>query len=407
MKNKIAIIGAAGNMGSNIARNLAQAGHSLFLVDHHPEKLAALVQEIKTSASSEVSIVSSPEEASQQADIIIPAVGYAEQPAVAHQIKPYVSDKIVVSLVNPLNRTYDGLLTNPITSAAEELAQLLPNVHVVKAFNTVLAADFQHTVLDGKTIDCFVAGDDEPSVNTITDLVHDAGFNVLVAGPLATSRTLENMTVMLIGLSQRYQYDWVAGWKVLHRAARQVAVLLLMLFSLGFIACTDNESPEPDYTSQEVDSLRALIAEITAQQEAIAQNLETFDTLDFEVFTNQQWSRVHESHSQDVIVHWPDGRVTEGIDTHIEDMAALFVHAPDSRILQHPIRFGSGNYTAVTGIFEGTFTEPLPIGNGEFIEPTGKSFKVPMATIGLWRDGTMYEEFLYWDNQLYAQQIGL
>ena len=85
----------------------------------------------------------------------------------------------------------------------------------------------------------------------------------------------------------------------------------------------------------------------------------------------------------------------------------MFVYAPDTRIKQHPIRFGSGNYTAVTGIMEGTFTKPMPIGNGQFIQPTGKSFKLPMATIGIWKEGVMIEEYLYWDNQTYMNQLGL
>jgi len=84
------------------------------------------------------------------------------------------------------------------------------------------------------------------------------------------------------------------------------------------------------------------------------------------------------------------------------------VYAPDTRIKEHPIRFGSGNMTAVTGVFEGTFTQPMPIGNGKFIQPTGKVFKIPMATIGIWGpDGTMTEEHLFWDNQTYMNQIGL
>lgn len=406
MKKTIAIIGAAGNMGSNLARNLAQAGYPLHLVDHHPEKVADLVSELELHTT--IKVFESPQEASQHADIIVPAVGYGQQVEVAQQISAFVKGKTVISMANPLNASYDGLVTEPTTSAGEELAGLLPDAHVVKAFNTTLAADFQHTTLEGKKVDCFVAGDNEAAVNEVSELVRDAGFNPLVAGKMQVSRTLENMTLLLIGLSQRYNFNWVAGWKVLSNVTNKATVLLLIILSLSFAACTDDEgNPEPEYTSEEVDSLRNLIAIITAEQTAIEQNLATFDTLDFVVFTGQQWSRLHESHSENVIVHWPDARITEGIDTHIADLAALFVHAPDSRILQHPIRFGSGNYTAVTGIFEGTFTEPLPIGDGKFIQPTGKAFKVPMATIGLWKDGVMYEEFLFWDNQLYAQQLGL
>jgi hypothetical protein len=49
----------------------------------------------------------------------------------------------------------------------------------------------------------------------------------------------------------------------------------------------------------------------------------TFDTLDFDVFTNQKWDRLHESHSTDVIVHWPDGHQTKGIEKHIEDQIGV------------------------------------------------------------------------------------
>jgi SnoaL-like polyketide cyclase len=135
--------------------------------------------------------------------------------------------------------------------------------------------------------------------------------------------------------------------------------------------------------------------------------LETFDTLDFDVFTNQKWDRLKESHAKNVIVHWPDGHQTQGIDVHIKDLKSLFVYAPDTRILEHPVRIACGDLTAVTGVFEGTFTKPMPLGDGKSIAPTGKAFKIPMATIGRWENGVMAEEFLFWDNQTYAKQIGL
>jgi hypothetical protein len=55
---------------------------------------------------------------------------------------------------------------------------------------------------------------------------------------------------------------------------------------------------------------------------------------------------------------------------------------------------------AVTGVLEGTSTKPMPIGNGKFIQPTGRAFNMPMCTIGIWGpDGVMTEEHLFWDNQ--------
>lgn len=187
---------------------------------------------------------------------------------------------------------------------------------------------------------------------------------------------------------------------------KALVALLIVGAIVTFTSCSNKQNGSTSQT--EIDSLRTQITQLTSGNEAIAKHLATFDTLDYTVFTNQEWARLHESHSKDIKVIWPDGHIAIGIDKHIEDLKALFVYAPDTRIKEHPIRFGSGNMTAVTGVFQGTFTKPMPIGNGKFIQPTGKAFKMPMATIGIWgTDGTMIEEHLFWDNQTYANQIGL
>ena len=154
------------------------------------------------------------------------------------------------------------------------------------------------------------------------------------------------------------------------------------------------------------DSANASAATAT-NDASVAKNLATFDTLDFNIFSRRDWARFHESHDKNIKVYFPDGHMTEGLDIHIKDMDAMFVYAPDTRITAHPIKIGSGNITAVTGIMEGTFTKPMPLGNGKFIQPTGKAFKIPMATFGVWKNGLMVEEHLYWDNKTYMQQMGI
>ena len=183
-------------------------------------------------------------------------------------------------------------------------------------------------------------------------------------------------------------------------------VLAIMSTVVVFSNCTNSNGSTVN--ESQIDSLRAQVKQLTANDATIAANLSKFDTLDYTVFTNQQWDRLHESHAADIKVYWPDGHMTTGIEKHIEDLKALFVFAPDTRIKEHPIRIGSGNLTAVTGVFEGTFTKPMPIGNGKSIPPTGKAFKLPMCTVGVWKtDGTMSEEHLFWDNQTFMKQIGL
>ena len=143
------------------------------------------------------------------------------------------------------------------------------------------------------------------------------------------------------------------------------------------------------------------------QAPKVEKNLKVFDTLDFDVFSNQKWDRLHESHAQDIVVTWPDGHETKGIDKHIEDLKAMFVFAPDITIKTHPIRFGSGSWTAVTGVMTGTFTKPMPLPDGKWIAPTGKRFAIGMATIGHWKGKTMDHEWPFWDNQDFMNQLGL
>ena len=141
--------------------------------------------------------------------------------------------------------------------------------------------------------------------------------------------------------------------------------------------------------------------------QTVRANLATFDDLDFNVFSNQKWDQLSRSHASDILVHWPDGHTTKGIEKHIEDLKAMFVYAPDTRIKVHPVKFGSGEWTSVIGEMEGTFTKPMPAGSGKTIAPTGKAFKLPMCTVGRWKNGIMVEEYLFWDNQTYMKQLGL
>jgi SnoaL-like polyketide cyclase len=146
-------------------------------------------------------------------------------------------------------------------------------------------------------------------------------------------------------------------------------------------------------------------ANLTDQERA---NLTTFDALDFEVFSNQDWARLGESHAPHIRVHFPDGHYTDGIDRHIADMAAWFEWAPDMHIDVHPLRLAKDRLTAVTGVLTGTFSKPMPDGKGGTIAPTGKAFAIDMVTVGIWnRQGTMDEEFFFWDNQSFYAKMGL
>ncbi|MDR1696005.1 MAG: ester cyclase [Endomicrobium sp.] len=155
--------------------------------------------------------------------------------------------------------------------------------------------------------------------------------------------------------------------------------------------------------NEQKETLNAFLAE----REAVQKHIETFDALDFDVYSDQEWDRLRESHAENIVVYYPDGSTTTGLADHIAELKKTFVFAPDTRVTQHPIKTGSGKYTAVIGVAEGTFTKPMPIGNGKFIKPTNKKYKYSFATFSVWENGVMTEEYLFWDNQAFMKQIGV
>lgn len=190
------------------------------------------------------------------------------------------------------------------------------------------------------------------------------------------------------------------------RSVCMMALLLALYVGPVYSAEQKEEGYSPEMQAK-IDEVKQKLKKFTDEKTTVDKNIKTFDELDFVVFTNQEWTRLHESHSKDVKVNWPDGHYTTGIEKHIEDLKALFVYAPDTNIKVHPVKFGSGEWTSVIGVMAGTFTKPMPVGDGNFIQPTGKKFSINMCTVGHWKDGVMIEEWLFWDNATNMKQIGL
>lgn len=213
----IAIIGAGGNMGSAIAKSIAGGNYRLLLFDRSPEQSGIIAEEIlQAYPGAEVEPMDCARDCSWEADIIILAVPHGAGKGIADKIRDVATQKIVISIANPMNEDFSKLTTEPHTSAAEKLQQWLPHSKVIKAFNTTFATDFEQPVIDGKQTDAFIAGDDKAALQIVTKLVETAGFNPIIAGDLSVSGTLERMQLLLMQLTIKNNYEWHAGWKILH-----------------------------------------------------------------------------------------------------------------------------------------------------------------------------------------------
>ncbi|MDP3556520.1 MAG: ester cyclase [Bacteroidota bacterium] len=188
---------------------------------------------------------------------------------------------------------------------------------------------------------------------------------------------------------------------------KTLGALFLVAGIVTLTSCS-NKSGDSSNLQAKVDSLQNELKKFTDEQAITDMRLAKFDTLDFDFYSNQKWDKFAHNHAKDIKVIYPDGSITTGLyPQHIDQLTPMFTFAPDTKILTHPVKFGSGDWTCVIGEMEGTFSQPMAIGNGKSIPPTGKKFKLAMTTVAHWKDGLMIEEYLFWDNQSFMKQIGL
>jgi 8-hydroxy-5-deazaflavin:NADPH oxidoreductase len=212
---QVTVIGA-GNMGRGIGHRLVAGGHSVTVVDRDPEEAGRLAEELRGAAQGGATVEASGPGAELRGEVVILAVYYPGSLEIARDLGEGLAGKVVVEISNPLNQTFDALATAPGTSAAEELAAVLPaGASVVKAFNTTWAGTLVEGQVAGHPLDVLIAGDDEGAKETVAQLVRDGGLRAIDVGPLERARQLEGLGFLHITLQQQLGTGFASAVKIL------------------------------------------------------------------------------------------------------------------------------------------------------------------------------------------------
>ncbi|QDY89676.1 NADP oxidoreductase [Arthrobacter sp. UKPF54-2] len=208
----ITIIGS-GNMARAIGLRAVAAGRSVQVLDRSPDNAAKLAAELgPTTRSGGLGDV-------PEGDIVVLALYFEPAKEVATHYGDTLSGKTVIEISNPVNmETGDSLVVDPGTSAAEEVARLLPGARVVKAFNTTFAGTLAEGSAQGMPLDVFIASDSEAARNEVAAFVTAAGLRPLQVGALRHARELEGMQLLVIGLQMNPAYEtfnWGTALKIL------------------------------------------------------------------------------------------------------------------------------------------------------------------------------------------------
>lgn len=205
----VTIIGN-GNMARGIALRLVHGGHNVTVHARDEQKGNALAGELQL-LNPGVAVRSEPINAATD-DIVILAVPYTSVKDVVQEYGGF-ENKILIDITNPVDFETFQLIPEGGDSGAETIAAMVPGARVVKAFNTTLSGALVAGQIEGKTLDVFVAGDDDNAKVTVLEMITTSGMRAIDVGPLAYARHLEGFGLIQMQIQNQIGSNWMSALK--------------------------------------------------------------------------------------------------------------------------------------------------------------------------------------------------
>jgi 8-hydroxy-5-deazaflavin:NADPH oxidoreductase len=210
---RVGILGS-GLMGAKLGTIFAHAAHEVvFSYARSEQKLKRLAREAKGNARP-----GTPREATQETDAVFLAVHWSRIDDVLKQAGD-LSRKVIVTCSLPMNADSTDLVVAHTSSGAEELAKMIPKALVVSAFNTVpseVLFDVYEAKRKASRPSLVYCGDDSSSKRVAAELIRDAGFDPVDAGPLRIARYTEAFALLIAQLA----YEGTGGPQLAYRFER-------------------------------------------------------------------------------------------------------------------------------------------------------------------------------------------
>jgi hypothetical protein len=210
---RVGILGS-GLMGGRLGTIFARAGHQVvFSYARSQKKLEGLARDAGRNAQA-----GAPAEAAREADALLLAVHWSRIADVLKQAGD-LSGKVIVTCSLPMDADNTGLVIGHSSSGAEELAKMIPQARVVCAFNTVPSEvlfgvyEARRKASPPSLVYC---GDDKSGKAVAAELIRDAGFDPVDAGPLRVARYTEPFALLVGQLA----YEGKGGSELAYRFER-------------------------------------------------------------------------------------------------------------------------------------------------------------------------------------------
>jgi 8-hydroxy-5-deazaflavin:NADPH oxidoreductase len=194
-----------------LGQGLADAGHQVSYGTRDPEQTRSREE----WAGSDQRLAAY---ADLEGEVYINATKGEGSLAALQAVGPALNGKVVVDTSNALDSSSGfppSLFVKDTDSLAEQLQRALPEVRLVKMFNTMSSIVMVDPTAPGQESTVFIAGNDEAAKQAATNLAGDLGWtDVLDLGDLTAARGLE----MYISL-------WLRIYRTLGRAEFNIKVV--------------------------------------------------------------------------------------------------------------------------------------------------------------------------------------
>ena len=214
---KVGVLGS-GIVGQVLGSGFRKHGHQVMMGTRDPTALEVREWLAKTNGVSAGTFAA----AARFADFIVLAVLGRVVDSVIELAGPEnFASKTVMDATNPLadSPPANGVLpytTGPNESLGEKVQSLLPEAHVVKAFNSVgntrmINPDFEQGVPT-----MFMCGNDESAKSQVAEVIRQFGWEPFDCGSIVAARALEPLC-MLWCIPGFLRNQWTHAFKVLTR----------------------------------------------------------------------------------------------------------------------------------------------------------------------------------------------
>ena len=187
---KIGVIGS-GNIGGNLGKHWAKAGHEVLFTSRHPEKLNQLVKE----AGGKSKAVSLDEAWEANADVYLLAVPFKAIDKLSELYAGEYGNKVIIDATNPYPER-DGEMAQEVRdsnrNASEYTAMKFGTAKTAKAFNTIYAEHLKERAFrNTDKLAIPFAAQDADSKRVTQQLIEDIGFDAVYVGGLEETHIMD------------------------------------------------------------------------------------------------------------------------------------------------------------------------------------------------------------------------